>query len=463
MTPTAGTSMKTLQSIFIIPVRHYLWFLGRLMKNTAVYHHSIRQNLTELVSVYEIFLTVSVSVSLILFISIEYFTFLHENIYLAAAIPLLMTAATTAVLATGRHTDLPSSVYSVHYLFLFFCSYYYPEIPGVMDETRDTHAWYLIELTVIFSQGLRPGKFPGLPVILVVFLHSVLFKPIAAAGITDLFHLLLFIWVSVIVLFTESILYFTTINYLELKYQKLQQQEELILAQRVYNNLFPVFTGNEFLNMHVYRHAENQTGGDLYDVIQLREGNLGFFLADVSGHGISSAIMSAALKAIIYRMPYNSRLDPESFLTYLDKSMSEEYGSHHASAVYLFFDFTHYMARISNAGHPPVLYSKKGGPFQEIAGHGTLIGLGLNQKHIPQNTILFHSGDRFLIYTDGLLEYETHSGDVADAADLLEKACTDAGDLQGDSLVKHVLHYITSRRDFYRFRDDVLMVLLEIK
>jgi hypothetical protein len=454
--------MKTLHSIFIEPVRHYLTFLSSLIRNEIVYHQNIRQNLRELVSIYEIFLTISVFLSLSILLLIEYFTFSHDN-QLTAIMPILILATVTVlILFLSRSRDLPGSVHSLYYLFLFFTAYYYSEIPGVMTESRADDAWYLIELTVVIAQSLRPGKFPGLPVILVILIHGLFFTDYETAGIKDLFHLMHFLWISFISLFTETILYFTTIYYLELKSQKSQQHEELLLAQRVYNNLFPVFNENEFLCMSVYRHAENQTGGDLYDIIQLREGNLGFFLADISGHGISSAMMSAAMKAIINRMPYGSRSDPYAFLHYLDKSMSEEYGSHHASAVYLFLDFHHKEAKLSNAGHPPVLYSKQNNHFSELKAHGTLIGLGLNQKEIPQVNINIGKGDRFLIYTDGLLEYEDKYGNVADSIDIKSYA-EQARALCGDDFLKYILNSITTRPDFYAFRDDVLMVLLEIK
>jgi hypothetical protein len=454
--------MKTFQSIFIVPVKHYLSFLVRLLRNEIVYHHSIMQSLRELISIYEIFLTVTVSFSIFFFLFIEYISFGHSDSVMAVLPLVIIVGVTVMILFFSRAMDLSGHIYSIHYLFLYFTAYYYSDLPGVMDAPREIHAWYLIALTVVISQALRPGKFPGLPVIGIILVHGLLFPSYRAAGLTDVFHLLHFLWVSFIVLFTESILYFTTLYFLELKFQKLQQQEELILAQRVYNNLFPVFTENESISMSVYRHAENQTGGDLYDIIQLREGNLGFFLADVSGHGISSAIMSAAMKAIIYRMPFGSRSEPEHFLHYLDKSMSNEYGSHHASAVYLFFDFINNVAKVCNAGHPPVLYSKKGKEFTELQAHGTLIGLGLNQKDIPQVTLKTDSGDRFLIYTDGLLEYEDKNGDVAESVNMLALAQQNIM-LNGDDFIQSILTSITSKKDFSSFRDDVLIVLLEIR
>lgn len=353
-----------------------------------------------------------------------------------------------------------SYTYSAFFIILFLLVHYVPLIIHLNLRFRPPEADYLIFLSLIFSQALRPGPFPGIWVIFFVLIAQMVDSTPYLYNQDQAFQLLFMIWTGVIALFIESMLYITIIGYTELRNQRTRANDEMQLAQKVYSSLFPAFSENEHLKLFSRKFTANLTGGDFYDIVQLREGNLGFFLTDVSGHGVSSAMMSAAMKGIIYRIPYRYRYQPQIFMGFIDEVMQKEYGSHHASAVYLFFDFQKKEAHLTNAGHPPVLFSREGSTFAEIETEGAILGYGLMHPIAHEVSFKLKKGDRFLIYTDGLFEYEDEEGNIDGPSD--PGAFFDGLEhLSGDEFLDSALDKIKNLPNFYKFRDDVMLVMLE--
>lgn len=371
----------------------------------------------------------------------------------------LLTAIFYLIHAPARFHSL---FYSFYYILLFISVYYVyswvsgPALLSVEEE-------FLLTISIILSQALRPGKGSGATVILFLVIHTLIVHPLQLEpGNAEMIRAFLFVWAGSIALFIEAVLYFTTIKYLDLKKQKEKDLKDLILAEKVHNHLFPSFKENEHIRLHVYRSPENKTGGDFYDIIQLREGNLGLFFADISGHGIASAMMSAALKVIISKMPYRFRIQPEAMLTYIDEIMHRDYESHHASAVYLFCDFIARSIHFANGGHPAILRSSQGEEFHELKTTGSLLGYKLSSPVAIQTEVEMVSGDRYFLYTDGLIEYRSQNRDIK-AVSSPEELLKGLENLEGEKLIQTALSRMEEREDFLEFHDDILIVLMEIK
>jgi serine phosphatase RsbU (regulator of sigma subunit) len=142
--------------------------------------------------------------------------------------------------------------------------------------------------------------------------------------------------------------------------------------------------------------------------------------------------------------------------------MTERYGSHHATAVYIFFDFHTHTVRMANAGHCPVLFSRKGGEFKEIKTEGSIVGFKLSSPIAKEKKFKIQNGDRFLVYTDGLTEYMSNEGGVSSYYDI-EELVEGLEHLQGDELLQTAIHRVKARNDFVSFRDDVMILVIEVK
>lgn len=456
--------MDRILSIFTItPVINYFDFFYDYILNHRHVSRETERSLEKLILNFERIGMAIITISYVLFILLEFYTH-PEFSYLNRLILIIVVPVLGLTLfVSSEKTNNYAFLHTVYYTLLFLMIYYYPnlfsdEITGRSNEER-----FILHLSMMIAQSIRPGRFTGFPVLLFLLLHAFL----STSGFfldhpAHINHLVFLAWTGGIAMFVESILYFNAFGYIELKYQKRREEEELTLAQNVYNHLFPKIPNNDNLNLFTYHSAENYTGGDFYDLIYLREGNIGFFLTDIAGHGVSSAMMSAAIKGIITGMPYLEKIHPESFLTYLDDKITNDYGSHHASAVYLFFDFLDKKLRLGNAGHPAILYQERGEPFQEISTKGSVIGFSMARPIAEGVTMDIHPGDRFLIYTDGLVEYVNKDGEIPDDVEM-EAILSGLENLEGNDLIRQLLSKIETRTDFEKYRDDVMIVLLEIK
>lgn len=363
----------------------------------------------------------------------------------------------------GRFRDLYIHLYSVYYILLFVILYYLPLAFGEAPDTRPKSYNYLLHLSLLVAQALRPHWRGGGLIILFLMLHSALVlahdpRPFDSI---DVLRFVLFVWLGAMVLYIERLNYLNSYRFFQMTDNKRREREEMRLAEQVHKNLFPSLEENDRIRLVARRMSPELIGGDFYDLVMLREGNLGLFFTDISGHGLSSAMMSAAVKVILQGMPYRNRLDPPRLLTHIDQVIHREYGSHHASAIYLFLDFHERIARLANAGHPPLLYSRDGEPFREIESEGVLLGFGLGDPIAEERTLSLQAGDRFLIYSDGLLELKGKNDNsflphVREFLDGLET-------FPATEIPDEFLSRIRARPEFAGFRDDVMLVLLEVK
>jgi serine phosphatase RsbU (regulator of sigma subunit) len=271
--------------------------------------------------------------------------------------------------------------------------------------------------------------------------------------------------------FLLSVAYGTYLNFSKRKiieyYSDLLREKNIInkdmtLARNVQESLFPKIEKIRGIQFEVFKKTTNMIGGDFFDFIMLREGNLGVFITDVAGHGYSSAMVAAMIKVMISTIPYHLKLAPASLLTYLDQKISGEFKSQHASAAYLFIDFFQKKIIYSNAGHPYLLYSKKGQEFKAIQTTGTLIGFGLKNPVSEEIEMTFDSGDRFFLYTDGLVENMNFQDSFLEEKDLIY-ILNKYNQESINDLKKKILQEVLSYFHNQDFTDDSMFLLFEFE
>ena len=149
-------------------------------------------------------------------------------------------------------------------------------------------------------------------------------------------------------------------------------------------------------------------GGDFYEFIQLDTHHLGILIADVSGHGVPAALISAMLKVAIQPMVPCAH-KPAEVLRGLNRILSGQLRGQLISAAYLWLDTETNTALYSSAGHPPLLRWREG-RLGRIESNGLLFGV-LPDVEYPVCKIPIQSGDRFLLHTDGMIEPENRAGE----------------------------------------------------
>jgi sigma-B regulation protein RsbU (phosphoserine phosphatase) len=167
-------------------------------------------------------------------------------------------------------------------------------------------------------------------------------------------------------------------------------------------------------------------GGDIFNALVLDEHSLGFFILDVSGHGVPSAMVTVSaaqslspVAGIVTRPPASitrRAVRPATVLAELDHEYPFERFERYFTISYLVLDVSSGMLRFSSAGHPPPLLVGRDGSLQELSEGGPIIGVGFGPGAFEEGERKLERGERVFLYTDGIPEYENAEGRVLGAA-----------------------------------------------
>jgi HAMP domain-containing protein len=184
--------------------------------------------------------------------------------------------------------------------------------------------------------------------------------------------------------------------------QKELLEKELALARKLQESLLPsnlpAGGGVEFATLFEPSAA---IGGDYFDVLRLSEHELAVVIADVSGHGLSSGLRMAMLKAALLILIEETR-EPEEILRRLDAVVrSNRESRFFVTATLGLIDLETGILRLTNAGHPPT-YRVRGSAVEEILLPSSPLG-GLGRSY-GQATLTLEPGDAVVWLSDGLIE-----------------------------------------------------------
>jgi sigma-B regulation protein RsbU (phosphoserine phosphatase) len=184
--------------------------------------------------------------------------------------------------------------------------------------------------------------------------------------------------------------------------QKELLEKELALARDLQNSLIPSnLPSGEGVEFATLFEPSAAIGGDYFDVLRLSEREIAVIIADVSGHGLSTGLRMAMLKAALLILIEETR-KPEEILRRLDGVVrSNAEGRCFVTATLAMFDLREGRLTLTNAGHPPT-YLVRGGRVQEILLPSSPLG-GLGQSYARRELTL-DRGDVVVWLSDGVFE-----------------------------------------------------------
>ena len=204
-------------------------------------------------------------------------------------------------------------------------------------------------------------------------------------------------------------------------------KREMELASKMQTMLIPTsekLPSHEFIRMKAFYHPHFEVGGDYYDVIQLNDHEVGFCIADVSGKGISAAILMSNFQANL-RALYTAEQGMEDTLTKLNQSvMNSAKGE---KFITLFIARYNYYTRellYVNAGHnPPFLYEPESMKLTQL--DSGCVGMGMLDElpFVNEARITVDEPAKLFCYTDGLVEVIQDSGVEFGTEDLERELC----------------------------------------
>ncbi len=146
----------------------------------------------------------------------------------------------------------------------------------------------------------------------------------------------------------------------------------------------------------------NQLGGDVYDIYRLDNSRLGILVADVSGHGVNSAMLSGMVKALAAPLSI-AVLEPGELLAGLDVATEQYFPEgYFCTGFYLIADEETGLLRYAGVGHPPGIVVGPNGP-RTLPSNPGMLGIGMVDGTAGASDRL-EPGESLVIYTDGLTD-----------------------------------------------------------
>ena len=178
---------------------------------------------------------------------------------------------------------------------------------------------------------------------------------------------------------------------------------ELELARKVQLALMPrPPKPRGVLQLAVRYKPANLLGGDVYDIYRLDNNRLGILVADVSGHGVNSAMLSGMVKALAAPLSI-AVLEPGELLAGLDVATEQYFPEgYFCTGFYLIADEETGLLRYAGVGHPPGIVVGPNGT-RTLPSNPGMLGIGMVDGTAGAADRL-EPGESLVIYTDGLTD-----------------------------------------------------------
>lgn len=209
-----------------------------------------------------------------------------------------------------------------------------------------------------------------------------------------------------------------------------------------------------------------QVSGDSFNFITLSERLVGFYLLDVSGHGIPAALLSTSVSHSLVPLSGTVELpedyvDPANLLAKLNRDLCRPDGelTNYATMIYGVIDRDSGRGRLAIAGHPPPMIVRRGDRIEQLAVGGLPIGMFEFAEYLDQPFRL-DPGDRLVLFSDGATECFDANG-IAFEVERLQQALTGEPGATAEHIVGNLGAALKRWRGQAPLDDDVSVLMLE--
>ena len=202
-------------------------------------------------------------------------------------------------------------------------------------------------------------------------------------------------------------------------------------------------------------------GGDFVDIAVHPDGRVTLIVIDVTGHGVSAALLVNRVCSEGRKL-MRENLSPAEILQELNRFFHDSFSQTglFLTAMTVCIDTTAQKLVFAGSAHPPALLWKiQDGTLVELPSKNMIIGFGPTLDHPHQEEVEVQSGDRLLIYTDGVIEAENREEKalgIDGFSEMVQRFSSLPLEASADSLVQAVKQYCGDQ-----LGDDVLLLAAE--
>jgi phosphoserine phosphatase RsbU/P len=264
--------------------------------------------------------------------------------------------------------------------------------------------------------------------------------------------------------------------------EKERLQSELEIAHEVQAQLFPRATsGTSTLELFGVCRPARIVSGDYYDFLSYGPDQIGIAVGDISGKGISAALLMATIHSAVRAYEQEQLLfvgtaaaygttgrvaaieahaapaSPAQMLWLLNRHLFQSTQPEKYATLFLgFYDDINHRLTYSNAGHLPPIVLSTDGTVRRLENGGTVVGL-FDDCHYEEETVELYPGDIFIAFSDGITEPENEFGEFGEER-LIETIST-YRQLPLEKITEHTISAIQDWIGSTEQPDDITLVL----
>jgi len=243
--------------------------------------------------------------------------------------------------------------------------------------------------------------------------------------------------------------------------KELQQERdnrELELAAEMQNMLVPrELPNNERIAAAAWYQPHRQVGGDYYDLIALDKDRWMVCVADVSGKGISAALLMSNFQATLHATFSSGVQDLEPLMHRLNERVKTSARGERFITLFIgIIDLATRTMRFVNAGHnPPMLYHA--GTIIPLSDGSIALGMLQNLPFLKVGSVELPKDSTLLCYTDGIVEQEDLHGNAFET-EPLERVLRDLAQASPQQVITNIKTAFGSHRGNVPYLDDIALL-----
>jgi sigma-B regulation protein RsbU (phosphoserine phosphatase) len=241
--------------------------------------------------------------------------------------------------------------------------------------------------------------------------------------------------------------------------EKQRMDEELNIAREIQKSLLPAkLPSDGWFRAAGSSLASRQVGGDYFDVRPIGQEAWATVVADVSGKGVSSALLASLLQGA-FLLAAEGPVLIEQMMARINHFLNERTkGEKYATVFYCTVDRGGVL-RWANAGHPKPILVRREAELTTLDTTGMPLGM-LESARYGVEEIQLQPGDKLVIYSDGLSEAENDDGEFFDKKGLRETIQANVA-LNSAELHTAIVAAVESFTEGAVLSDDITLVVLE--
>ena len=248
--------------------------------------------------------------------------------------------------------------------------------------------------------------------------------------------------------------------------QRERLEREIEIAREVQEKLFPDVAPNvEHMEVAGACLPARVVSGDYYDFLPFGNDGLGMALGDISGKGISAALLMASLQAALHSNVMHLHDDgAELNVAGIVERLNRQIYSYTGTNRFATFFYAHYDGNLRtivycNAGHNPPLHFH-GNECRRLNTGGTVVGIFPGAVY-KQETLRLTTGDLIVAYTDGLTECADVNGEEFGEERLIQLV-RDNREIPVEDMKKKILENVLAWKSEEEQEDDITLIIARL-